>query len=53
MKISLVGKKCPQLRAMLKNAKISLCPPEEAEMIIVYGGDGSLLGAERMYPGVP
>lgn len=53
MKISLVGKKCPQLRAMMKNAKVALCPPEEAELIVVYGGDGSLLGAERMYPGIP
>ena len=53
MKISVVGKKCPQLKELLRNANICLYQPEEADLIIVYGGDGSLLGAERMYPGIP
>ena len=53
MKIAVVGKKCPQLKELLQNANIALYQPEEADLIIVYGGDGSLLGAERMYPGIP
>ena len=52
MKISVIGKKCPQLKEMLQKENITIYPPEEADMIIVYGGDGSLLGAERVYPGV-
>ena len=52
MKISVFGKKCPQLKEMLQKENITIYPPEEADMIIVYGGDGSLLGAERLYPGV-
>ena len=53
MKISVIGKKCPQLKEMLAAENMILYPPEEADMIVVYGGDGSLLGAERMYPGIP
>jgi NAD+ kinase len=53
MKISVIGKKCPQLENMLRSENIKIYTPEEADLIVVYGGDGSLLGAERMYPGVP
>ena len=53
MRISVIGKKCPQLKEMLQAENIKIYAPEEADMIVVYGGDGSLLGAERMYPGIP
>ena len=53
MKISVIGKKCPHLKEMFRAEHIELYPPEEADLIVVYGGDGSLLGAERMYPGIP
>lgn len=53
MKISVIGKKCPHLKEMFRAENIELYPPEEADLIVVYGGDGSLLGAERMYPGIP
>ena len=53
MKISITGKACPQLLALLQKNNIPVYPPEESDMILVYGGDGSLLGAERNYPGIP
>lgn len=53
MKVSVVGKKCLKLKEMLQANSLEIHPPEEADLIIVYGGDGSLLGAERLYPGIP
>ena len=52
MKIRLVGKNLADIRPEL--AKFGLeetaSPPE---LIVAHGGDGTLLGAEREFPGVP
>jgi NAD+ kinase len=53
MKLGLLGRHLEPLKALLaaKGVEISQEPPWD--LIIIRGGDGSLLGAERSYPGVP
>ncbi len=53
MKLGIVGKECPELKAELVRRGAELVDPAKAEIIVSYGGDGSMLGAERSYPGIP
>lgn len=52
MKIQLVGKNAKDIESLVKSFgfEIALSAPE---VIISYGGDGTLLYAERTYPGIP
>lgn len=52
MKIKLLGKNLDEIRPLIKHSGM-----EETsgipELVITYGGDGALLGAEREFPGIP
>ncbi len=52
MKVQIVGKNTKDLEGLVKNLKIEVVE-ENPEVIISYGGDGTLLSAEREYQGVP
>lgn len=52
MKLAVVGQNSPELAKLLKMRGVPLCDPAEAELLIPYGGDGTLLGAEREFPGI-
>jgi NAD+ kinase len=54
MKIKLVGKNLDDIRPVLYEYGLSECSgSENVELIVTYGGDGSLLGAQRDYPDIP
>lgn len=54
MKVALYGKDYSLLEELLKKRGFEIVPLEsdEAELIISYGGDGAMLGAELLRPGV-
>lgn len=52
MKIKLLGKNLHDIAPLLRKYSLFECD-EDFEAVITHGGDGSLLGAERDYPGVP
>ena len=51
MKIKLIGKHLKDIRPLLKTRGFELTD-NMPELIIAHGGDGALLDAERMYPGI-
>lgn len=53
MKIALYGKKSEALEKLLSDRGIRIVRPEEDAnaLILCYGGDGAMLGAELRYPG--
>lgn len=56
LRVKLVGRNCDALLPLLSRFPICLLDSsssEEPELVISSGGDGSLLGAERDYPGIP
>ena len=56
LKVKLVGRNLDDLRPLLRPYPIQLLAPEDKttpELVISHGGDGSLLGAERDFPGIP
>ena len=52
MKIKLLGKNLNDIAPLLRKYSLFECD-DDFEAVITHGGDGSLLGAERDYPGVP
>jgi NAD+ kinase len=52
MKVLIYGKNAHTLTDLIKQHGLEIVE-EEPEVIISYGGDGTLLTAERVYPGVP
>ncbi len=52
MKVLLTGRNFAEIRPMLAAAGLTEVD-QNPEVIVTYGGDGSLLGAERTYPGIP
>ena len=52
MKLAVVGQNSPALAEQLKARGIALCAPADSDLLIPYGGDGTLLGAERDFPGI-
>ena len=56
LKVRLVGRNCADLLPLLRRYPIELLPEKSKarpQLVISSGGDGSLLGAERDYPGIP
>ena len=56
LKVRLVGRNCADLRPLLERFPVELLPEKSRtrpDLVVSSGGDGSLLGAEREYPGVP
>ena len=51
-KVKLVGRNLEDLRPLLRMFPVEIVD-SEPDLVISYGGDGSLLGAERDFPGVP
>ena len=51
MKVLLVGQQTDLFQKRLERRGFELVS-EEPDLIIAYGGDGTLIGAERLYPGV-
>lgn len=52
MKTLIVGKEIIEIEKKIKDAGFEIVK-ENPEIVISYGGDGTLLHAEREYPGVP
>ena len=53
-KIKLLGKNLTEVSGLLSHFDMVEClDGETPELIITYGGDGALLGAEREYPAIP
>lgn len=52
MKVLLVGKNSQKLEPMVKEVGLSIVN-EDPDVVISFGGDGTLLHAERQYPGIP
>ena len=53
MQIKLLGKNLNDIIPLLAKYNLTLSDNEEFDAVITHGGDGSLLGAERDYPGIP
>ena len=53
VKIKLLGKNLDDIRLLLEKNGMVECGGETPELIVTYGGDGALLGAEREFPGIP
>ena len=54
MKIKLLGKHLDDIRPLLNSCGMTECSCDsEIELIVTYGGDGALLGAQRDYPAIP
>ena len=51
MKIKLLGKNLDDIRPLLSTYGME--ESEDFELVVTHGGDGALLGAERVYPGIP
>ncbi len=52
IRVTIVGRNLDELEPMLKMFPCELVD-DNPDLVISYGGDGSLLGAERSFPGVP
>lgn len=52
MKVLLVGKNTKDIEQLVKNLGFELVT-QNPDVVISYGGDGTLLSAEREYPGIP
>ena len=55
MKIALIGKNSADLRPLIDAFPgfTLIDDPRQADTIVAYGGDGTLIGAEHTYPGIP
>lgn len=52
LRVVIVGRNLDDLRPLLRQFPVQIVD-EAPDLVISYGGDGSLLGAERDFPGVP
>ncbi len=53
LKILLYGSHCADIIGFVFGIKKLLVTGENPDIIVTYGGDGALLGAEREFPGIP
>lgn len=53
MKVRLIGKNLQDIRDLLKKFDMQVVESGDFEMVIAHGGDGTMLCAEREFPGVP
>ena len=51
-RIAIVGKNAEAIRPMVEEAGLVVVE-QEPELVASYGGDGTLMVAEHVYPGVP
>ena len=52
MKVKLIGKHLEDISPLLKTRDFELTN-NNPELVIAHGGDGALLDAERLFPGIP
>jgi len=52
MRVALSGRHLDDLRTILADFPVEVVSTDP-DLVISYGGDGALLGAERQYPGIP
>ncbi len=52
LRVAICGRNLGALRRLLANLPVSVVT-SRPEIVISYGGDGALLGAERDFPGIP
>lgn len=52
IKIKLLGKNLEKIREILDRYGLKDCGTAVPDVVVTYGGDGALLGAEREFPGV-
>lgn len=52
MRLAVIGKEIEELKKKVKEKGFE-CNKENPEVVICYGGDGTFLIGERVYPGVP
>lgn len=52
MKVQITGKSAGELESLVKSLGFEIVS-SNPDMIISYGGDGTLLSSERQYPGIP
>ena len=52
LRVAIEGRNLEDLRPLLEGFPCTIVD-ENPELVITHGGDGSLLGAERKYPGIP
>ncbi len=52
MKVTLVGKDTKEIEKLVKNLGLEIVT-KNPDLTISHGGDGTLLSAEREYPGIP
>ncbi len=52
MRVLLFGKRSDELQPLLESKGFTITE-DSPEVVITYGGDGTLLSAERKYPGLP
>lgn len=53
MKAAIIGRHLDPLKRLLDSKGVEVSSPDSCDVVIVRGGDGSFLGAERDFPGVP
>jgi NAD+ kinase len=54
VRVHLTGDQCGELDGAVRAAGMTPCTPADApEAIVCFGGDGTMIGAERTFPGVP
>jgi NAD+ kinase len=54
LKIALVGRHSADLKPLVLELGFDVVDdPKQAETIVAYGGDGTVIGAEHTYPGIP
>lgn len=52
MRVALCGRNLDDLDPLLQDYPVRIVD-DRPDLVIAYGGDGALLGAERSYPGIP
>ncbi|NMA47605.1 MAG: hypothetical protein GX945_13685 [Lentisphaerae bacterium] len=53
IRVALIGRNLADLKPLLLRVPAVQLVEDAPDLVISHGGDGSLLGAERSYPGVP
>lgn len=53
MLVKLLGKNLNDITPLLEKYDLNITDGNSFDAVITHGGDGALLGAERVYPGIP
>ena len=53
MLVKLLGKNLNDITPLLDKYDLTVTESGSFDAVITHGGDGAMLGAERVYPGIP